>query len=261
MRDDGAPVRVVLLGPRPLHLRTVPCASAQRYRFLSDRIAVPTHYEERLQKDLDWIQDLVGIVGLAITKAIDDAVSSVLNHDKDLAALTVIGDYTINRQTRELDRLCHAFVARHLPGAGHLRYVSAVLRLNIALERMGDYAATISRTAAQLSSKPPAVVARDIETMSEHARRMLNDSLRSFQQRDVGMAQATLAAAAQFAQYFDRVFADLVKEGEAHSRPINDLFSLMARSTWIETVEELDRLLPPYDSWKHRLGRFARFVL
>src|SRR5262245_44610299 len=103
-----------------------------------------THYEERLKKDLGWIHDLVGIVGAAITKAIDDAVTSVLKLDKDLAALTVIGDYTINRQTRELDRLCHAFVARHLPSAGHLRYVSSVLRLNIAIERIGDYAATIA---------------------------------------------------------------------------------------------------------------------
>ncbi|MEO6594646.1 MAG: PhoU domain-containing protein [Planctomycetota bacterium] len=195
-----------------------------------------THYEERLQKDLAWIKDLVGIVGLAITKAIDDAVTSVMKLDKDLAAATVIGDYTINRQTRELDRLCHAFVARHLPSAGHLRYVSAVMRLSIALERIGDYAATISRTVAQLSTQPPALVGRDVEMMSEHARRMLNDSLRSFQQRDVSLAQATLSAAAQFAQYFDRVFADLVKEGEAHSRPINDLFSLMATFNRLERV-------------------------
>ena len=115
---------------------------------------MPTHYEERLQRDLNWLQDLVGIIGQAVTKAIDDAVTSVMNLDKDLAALTVVGDYTINRQTRELDRLCHAFVARHLPSAGNLRYVSAVMRLNIALERIGDYAATIARTAAQLSTQP-----------------------------------------------------------------------------------------------------------
>jgi phosphate transport system protein len=197
---------------------------------------VGTHYEERLQKDLQWIQDLVGIIGAAITKAIDDAVRSVMVLDKDLAAATVIGDYTINRQTRELDRLCHAFVARHLPSAGHLRYVSAVLRLNIALERIGDYAATISRTAAQLSTLPPAVVTRDIEMMSEHARRMLLDSLRSFQQKDVSVAQATLTAAAQFAEYFDRVFGDLVREGETNSRPINDLFSLMATFNRLERV-------------------------
>ncbi|MBL8756625.1 MAG: hypothetical protein JNK15_25240 [Planctomycetes bacterium] len=197
---------------------------------------MPSHYEERLQRDLNWIQELVGVVGLAITKAIDDAVSAVMNLDKDLAALTVIGDYTINRQTRELDRLCHAFVARHLPSAGHLRYVSAVLRLTIGLERIGDYAATISRTAAQLSTQPPPIVARDIETMSEHARRMLSESLRSFQQRDVSIASATLAAASQFTRYFDKVFADLVKEGDAHSRPANDLFALMATFNRLERV-------------------------
>lgn len=197
---------------------------------------MPTHYEERLQRDLNWIQDLVGIVGQAITEAIDDAVHAVLRLDKDLAAATVIGDYTINRQTRELDRLCHAFVARHLPSAGHLRYVSAVLRLNIALERIGDYAATISRTAAQLSTLPPPVVARDIEMMSEHARRMLADSLRSFQQRDATLAGSVLSSASQFTRYFDKVFADLVREGDAHSRPTGDLFSLLATFNRLERV-------------------------
>ena len=195
-----------------------------------------THYEERLQRDLNWIQDLVGIVGQSITKAIEDAVGSLLSMDKDRAALTVIGDYTINRQTREIDRLCHAFVARHLPSAGHLRYVSAVLRLNVALERIGDYAATISRTAAHLSSAPSTVVSRDLEMMSEQARRMLRDSLRSFLQRDVPLAQSTMTAARQFTPYFDKVFHDLVIEGDSHTRPSNDLFSLMATFNRLERV-------------------------
>lgn len=197
---------------------------------------MPTHYEERLQRDLNWIQELVGMIGHAVHQAIDDAVSALMHLDKDLAALTVIGDYTINRQTRELDRLCHAFVARHLPSAGNLRYVSAVMRLNIALERIGDYAATIARTAAQLSSVPSAIVGRDVEMMREHARRMLAESLRGFQHRDVDLAHATLSAAAQFTRYFDKVFADLVKEGEAHSRPIEDLFALMATFNRLERV-------------------------
>jgi phosphate transport system protein len=197
---------------------------------------MPSHYEERLQRDLNWIQELVGIVGQAITKAIDDAVTAVMNLDKDLAALTVIGDYTINRQTRELDRLCHAFVARHLPSAGHLRYVSAVLRLTIALERIGDYAATIARTAGQLSTQPPPIVARDMEMMSEHARRMLVEGLRSFQGRDVQLANSTLAAAAQFTRYFDKVFNDLVKEGDTHTRPTHELFALMATFNRLERV-------------------------
>ena len=54
---------------------------------------------------------------------------ALLTLDRDLAYATVLGDKPINREIRELDRLCHAFVARHLPSAGHLRFVSSVLRL------------------------------------------------------------------------------------------------------------------------------------
>lgn len=195
-----------------------------------------SHYEERLQRDLDWIGELVGIVGNHLTKHLHDSVRAVLTVDKQLAAETVIADYTINRQTRELDRLCHAFVARHLPSAGHLRYVSSVLRLNIALERIGDYSTTISRTAAQLTEAPPSTVIRDIEMMAEQARRALTDSLKSFQDRDVSLAQTTLTAAAQFAPYFDRVFDDLVGEATAKTRPAKDLFGLMATFNRLERV-------------------------
>ena len=180
---------------------------------------LPSHYEERLQRDLDWIRTMVEEIGIQLVATIDNACNSVLQLDRKLSADTVIGDFVINRQTRELDRLCHAFVARHLPSAGHLRYVSSVLRLNIALERIGDYAATISRTAAQLTDKPPETVARDIETMSEQARSMLADALKSFNERDVTLANNVLTTARQFVPYFDRVFDDLAREGESNSRP------------------------------------------
>lgn len=195
-----------------------------------------SHYEERLQRDLDWIRTLVEQVGNQLLTTIDNACSSVLNLDRQLAAETVLGDFVINRQTRELDRLCHAFVALHLPSAGHLRLVSSVLRLNIALERIGDYAATISRTAAQLSERPPEAVARDIKTMSEQCRGLLSDGLRSFVDRDVKLAKSVLTSARQFAPYFDRVFDDLAKEGDANSRPSKDLFSLMATLNRLERV-------------------------
>lgn len=195
-----------------------------------------SHYEERLQSDLDWIKELVGIVGNQLIRNIDDAVKSALSGDKKLAAATVIADFSINRQTRELDRLCHAFVARHLPSAGHLRYVSSVLRLNIALERIGDYAATIARTAVQLSERPSENVSRDIEIMSEQARHTLADALKSFHDRDVDLAKATLKAATRFAPYFDRVFDQLAQEANQKTRPAKDLFGVLATFNRLERV-------------------------
>lgn len=195
-----------------------------------------SHYEQRLQKDLDWIDELIEVVGKQLVATLHDAVDSVLKTDRQLAAKTILGDLTINRQTRELDRLCHAFVARHLPSAGHLRYVSSVLRLDIALERIGDYATTIARTASHLSEPPPPAVYRDIEMMAEQARRLLTDGLRSFHERSVALAKETLAAASRFAPYFDRVFDDLVLAGEEKSRPIKDLYGLIATFKRLERV-------------------------
>ena len=65
---------------------------------------------------------------------------------------------------------------------------------------------------------------------------MLHEGLRSFHARDVGLAQATLTAAAQFAHHFDKVFDDLVQEGEARSRPIVDLFAYLATFNRLERV-------------------------
>ena len=94
-----------------------------------------THYEERLEADLTTLRSLVAEVSDDVEKALENAVHAVLNLNRPLAYRTVLGDLPINRKVRNIDRLCHAFVARHLPSAGHLRYVSAVLRLAVSIER------------------------------------------------------------------------------------------------------------------------------
>jgi hypothetical protein len=37
-----------------------------------------------------------------------------------------------------------------------------------------------------------------------------------------------------------------------------DVFFLLGETTWIESQEELDRLLPPYPQWQRRIGRWLR---
>jgi phosphatidylserine/phosphatidylglycerophosphate/cardiolipin synthase-like enzyme len=42
---------------------------------------------------------------------------------------------------------------------------------------------------------------------------------------------------------------------------ISDMWMLMGSTTWLESQEELDRLLPPYKEWQRRVGRWIRKVL
>ncbi|MDX1429180.1 MAG: hypothetical protein R3282_02780, partial [Rhodothermales bacterium] len=90
-----------------------------------------THFEERLDKDISRIRH--GIIGIAkaVERGLENALTSLLTLDDDLAYHTIIDDHPINRKVEEVDRLSHVFVARYLPSAGHLRFVSSVLRMNV----------------------------------------------------------------------------------------------------------------------------------
>lgn len=186
-----------------------------------------SHYEERLEQDLNAIRTRIAAVGERIENALRDATRSILTQDPDLAAEIILGDLGINREIRAIDRDCHSFVAQHLPSAGHLRFVSSVLRLDVALERVGDYAVAIAREAVQISEPPPPTVARDIELIADQAQRMLSQSMKAFNERSADQARATKAMADQVESTFEKVFSDLIEEGQTGERSIRDLFALL----------------------------------
>lgn len=197
-----------------------------------------THYEARLERDLNEIRSRVRAISTRIEEQVRDAVHALLTDDRDLANHVILGDRGINREIRDIDRLCHAFVVRHLPSAGHLRFVSSVLRLDVALERIGDYAGTIGREVVQLSGSPPATVARDIELISHQARRTLSQALVAFHEGNVELARGTLGMADPIDTTFEKVFEDLLEVGESREIPLRDLFGLLRILNLLKRVAE-----------------------
>ena len=197
-----------------------------------------SHYEQRLDEDLRRIREAVREVAEAILTALERSTQALLDGDRALAYETILGDHPINRQIRAIDRLCHAFVARHLPSAGHLRFVSAVLRLTIELERIGDYAVTICRESVQLSSSPPAVVARGVELMASQSRSMLQQAVQAFAESNAELARGTKAIENQVDATFGKVLADLLRSGKEGSRPLEDVIGLFVIFNVLERVSD-----------------------
>jgi phosphate transport system protein len=166
-------------------------------------------------------------IGRRIEKALERAVHAVLTHNRALAVQVILGDLPINREVRAIDALCHGFVARHLPSAGHLRFVSSVLRLDVELERVGDYAVAIAREVQQLSTPPPATLLRDIDLIADQSKLILKQALRAFNERNAEMARGTKAMGKQIESTFQKVFADLLEEGATGKRPLKDIFAAL----------------------------------
>jgi len=193
-----------------------------------------THYEQRLEHDLSAIRERIAEIASRVEAAIEGAVRALLQRDRILAAEIILGDLRINRATREVDRLCHAFVALHMPSAGHLRYVSAVMRLSVAVERIGDYAVTIAREAVQLSNDVPGTVARDIEGLAEQSVGRLSAARRAFDSGDADAARVAAARARGAKSLARCVFADLL--AEAQTGVSRDLFALLIAINRLERV-------------------------
>lgn len=197
-----------------------------------------SHYEERLQKDLDEIRRRVEVIGATVGEAVRKAVHAFLTGEKDLAAEIILGDRPVNREVGAIDHLCHTFVVRHLPSAGHLRFVSSVLRLNVELERVGDYAVTICREAAQISERPPGKMLADIELIAGQATDVLEQALVAFRDSNADLARGTMTMADQVQATFQRAYVDLLTAGRKQKRPMHDLFALLVVLTSLGRVAD-----------------------
>lgn len=167
------------------------------------------HYEERLEKDLNRIRERIATMGELVQESLKNAVHALLTGNHKLASATILSDMPVNRLMREIDGLCHRFIAVHLPSAGHLRIISSVIRTNIELERIGDYAVTICRESVQLPNPPKGVLASKIELMADETRRMLTQALDAFNEGNADAAKATMGMAAQIDRTFDAIFEEL----------------------------------------------------
>ena len=173
-----------------------------------------SHFEERMEIDLQAIRDMVWKIGEDVDHALHNAKKVLILQDTELAYKTVLGDHPINRNSRECDRLCHTFIARHLPGASPLREMAATSRVNVALERIGDYAVTICREALQVTSPLSPQLSDHIDEVFYESIAILSDARKSFRDGNAEMAIALMKMAKRVQGKMDGVYNTLFAEDD-----------------------------------------------
>ena len=177
-----------------------------------------SHLEERMEADLNAIRDWVWKIGDDVENALREAKRTLVLRDPELAYGIILGDHPINRASRRCDRMCHRFIARYLPGAGALREMASTIRINVILERIGDYAVTISREALQLRKPLPAKYAQRIDDAADTAIEILSESRTAFREGNAEAAIALMSAAKRLDARLDAVYDDLFEKDSELNR-------------------------------------------
>ena len=147
-----------------------------------------TRLEESLERDIDRIrQQVLEMSGLA-ERALRDCVEALTDGNRQRAYAVILRDQYIDEKEKEIDRLCLEFLVRQQPVGVHLRLAYSTIKINLELERVGDYAESIARHLLRLSAlpAPPENVVRRLVEMADLAIPMLHDSIEAFVGQDPG---------------------------------------------------------------------------
>lgn len=173
-----------------------------------------SHLEERMESDLNYIRDWLWNIGEDVEKALRNAKKILLLRDPDMAYDVILGDHPINRDSRQCDRLCHTFIARYLPGAGALREMASTIRINVILERIGDYAVTICRESLQLEAPLPEKFSAKIDAIADDSIEILAGARTAFREGNAEQAIALMQAAKRMEGRMDGFYDELFAEDD-----------------------------------------------
>jgi len=104
--------------------------------------------------ELEALHEKVLQMGGYVESAIHRSVRALVDRDAELARQVLRDEARINQMEMEIDNLTTRLFALRQPMAKDLRFLTAAMKINTDLERMGDLAVNIAQRALSLVAQP-----------------------------------------------------------------------------------------------------------
>jgi phosphate transport system protein len=145
--------------------------------------------KQHLHEELEQLKKSIALMGGRIEEAIQNAVTALVDRDASLAAEVIAGDQDIDMLELDIEKRCLNILATQQPFAADLRFITAVLRINHDMERMGDLAANIAREARRIAGLNIVYMPLNLDEMISEVRKMVRESLKALLERDTKLAR------------------------------------------------------------------------
>ena len=155
-------------------------------------------------------QKLLQMGGL-VESAIHRSVRALIEQDRELAEEVIRDEPKVNRMEIEIDGLATRLLALRQPVARDLRLLTAALKINTDLERIGDLAAHIAERSISLMHHPLVKPTTDIPKMASMVQSMLLKCLDAFVNGDADLAHTVLLADSEVDTLRDNVYNELLE--------------------------------------------------
>lgn len=178
-------------------------------------------------------------MGEMVELSLSRAVEALTKRDWQLCERVIADEQRIDNLELEIDDMATRLLALHQPVARDLRLITATLKINSDLERIGDLAANVARRCISLISAPEiASVVSDLRQMSALTISMLSRSLSAFLNADAEIAREVLDADDEVDCLRDKINGDLLAVMQSEPSKISTGIDLLLVSRSLERIAD-----------------------
>ncbi len=192
------------------------------------------HFEEELQA----LKNRLLTMGALVEERVHQAVRSLIDRRLEEAEAVIAADKEVNDLQIDIDDRCLKLLATQSPLAIDLRLITAAMKINADLERIGDQAVNVAENVIKLLPQPPLKPLIDIPRMAELAQQMTRDALDAFVKKDPALARDVLRRDDEVDSLKDQVFRELLTYMMADPGTIQRALSLILISRNIERIAD-----------------------
>jgi phosphate transport system protein len=188
--------------------------------------------------ELTHLKETVLRMGGLAEKMTHRAVQALVERKREMLPEVKEMEKQVNQLHMDIDEIALGMIALRQPTAKDLRFITAAMKINTDLERIGDQAINIVEQAEKLLSVPPVKPLIDIPRMAEIAEEMLKAALDAFVQGNDELAYRTILRDDSVDQLKDQVFRELLTFMMADASTIPRSMDLILVSRHLERVAD-----------------------
>jgi phosphate transport system protein len=209
---------------------------------------VGEHSSKQYDQELEGIRSKVLLMGGMVETQFDEALNCFRVSNAALADKVMADDQAVNQLEVQLDDACSHLIVRRQPAANDLRTVMATIKVITDLERVGDEASKIARSAKSLHER--GIISFNhydiVRTISRATAEMLHDALDAFARLDGKAALQIIAQDDEIDHEFRTIIRNMITFMMEDPRTISSALDTLWVAKAIERIGDHAKNIAEY---------------
>ncbi|MHC5249488.1 phosphate signaling complex protein PhoU [Enterococcus sp. LJL120] len=176
-------------------------------------------------------------MGMMVSNAVHKSVRAFTKHDKTLAHEVIDQDVQINDMEVRLEKKSFEMIALQQPVTTDLRTIITIMKASSDLERMGDHAVSIAKSAISVKGETRiSEIEADLSDMSDFVKKMVDNVLIAYIKTDQKDARTIAKMDDRVNEFFDLVYGKAIKNMKQNPDTV------VSGTNYIRVAQYLERI-------------------